>query len=100
MTEEKPTKIVYPQLMDVAHAAEIHTMLLAHIHGKGPVELDASAVERTDAAGVQLVYSFIHELERTDRSWSWAETSESLTQSIRLAGLAGACRLAEEEETA
>lgn len=92
--------VACPQLMDVAHAAETHKMMLTELEGEGPVQIDASAVERTDAAGVQLLYAFIHELEQANRSWSWAGTSQSVIDAVRLAGLGEACGLAAESESA
>ena len=57
------------------------------------VSIDASAVEMTDTASLQVLLAFVHQIEAQDRSIHWIEPSERLLANASLLGLKDALQL-------
>ena len=81
--------------LDIAHAAKLKTQLSALLEGDGDILLDGAAVERLDAAGLQLLASWFKHCKSHQRSCTWSQSSELLRESA--AGLGLACALELEE---
>lgn len=89
---------VTPQIIDLGMGLgirEVHDLrerLLAAIEA-GPVVLDASAVERADSAGVQLLISLGRSLALRGEALAYHGVSKTLAEVARTLGLEAACRL-------
>lgn len=97
MSEASSQTLVLPAAMDVANARKVYTLMQSHLSGAGDLELDGEAVERMDAAGVQLVYAFCRELRSQKRSLLWRGLSEPLLKALALSGVQEACGLPAQE---
>ena len=64
----------------------------------GPVVLDASAVERADSAGLQLIVSLGRSLAARGETLSYSGVSAVVTEVAAMLGLLGACGLAGRNE--
>lgn len=79
--------------LDIAHAAAIKTDLQALLDVDGDIVLEGAAVERVDAAGLQLLSSFFAHCSSHQRSCSWHQPSPSLCEAASGLGLAQALQL-------
>jgi anti-anti-sigma regulatory factor len=68
--------------------------LAERLDDSGPVQIDASAVERIDTATLQLLAAFVRDLRVDARPVEWADCSAVLQRAAHLLGLAGALGLA------
>jgi len=57
--------ITLPERFDITAARAVHGELVDALASGAPVEIDASAVARTDTAGLQLVLAALHAGEPT-----------------------------------
>jgi anti-anti-sigma regulatory factor len=64
------------------------------VSSEGRVELDAAAVARIDAAGLQALAAAVIRLDAAKVAWAWRDVSPALATSATLAGLSGTLRLA------
>lgn len=71
--------------------------LLAHHLALGATcELHAHEVRKLDGAGAQLLYAFVHEVERRGSMVRWVSASTELVEAARVLGMAELLRLTEE----
>ena len=56
-----------PELM-ISKVGDLHDRLVEALQAEGDVIVDASAVERIDGAGLQLLYAFAKDLAKSQRS--------------------------------
>jgi len=68
----------------IHEAAAIKAHMLEQLARPGPYEIDGSAVERIDAAGVQLIVAFALDCLERGLGYVWRGRSEALEQAIEL----------------
>ncbi len=68
----------------IHEAAAIKAHMLEQLARPGPYEIDGSAVERVDAAGVQLIVAFALDCLERSLSYVWQGRSEPLERAIEL----------------
>lgn len=91
-TPSSPTPFVLGAGLGIRESHELRSSLLAAIE-RGPLVLDASAVERADSAGVQLLISLARSLAARGESLAYAGASPALLEVARTLGVAEACHL-------
>ncbi len=72
-----------PDIMNIAHAAEMQGELLAMLDKGGAVVMDASRVERIDTAMLQLLCAFCEDARGKGIKFEWQAPSEYLIDSAR-----------------
>lgn len=77
----------------IANAGQLRTELLAVLEQPEALTLDASAVERIDAACLQLLTVFASERRAASRPVVWAGVNAALSEPARLLDLDGALGL-------
>jgi len=80
-------------VMDITDAVELHARLLILLESKQPVLLDASRVERTDTAALQVLSAFIQDANSQQQEVKWKKPSEALTRSAELLGLSSLLKI-------
>jgi anti-anti-sigma regulatory factor len=68
----------------IHEAAAIKAHMLEQLARPSPYEIDGSAVERIDAAGVQLIVAFALDCLERSLAYGWKGRSEALEQAIEL----------------
>jgi len=63
------------------------TQLIQWLDQAGDVEIDASAVEKIDTAGLQLLVAFKRGLQDTNRGLTWRATAPELHRAAAQLGL-------------
>ncbi|MGJ8670410.1 MAG: STAS domain-containing protein [Oceanococcus sp.] len=91
MTEQ--AAVVLDASLDIAHAAKAKEQLEAALVNDGDITLDGSAVERVDAAGLQLLGSYFKHCQQQKRVCTWSASSDVLQHSAAGLGLAQALQL-------
>jgi ABC-type transporter Mla MlaB component len=88
-TKAKPQKqkISCGEVLDISAVAEFHGVLKKSLASKKSVLLDASAVERADAAALQLLTAYFQDAKRLKKSVEWDSPSDALCSSAALLGL-------------
>lgn len=76
----------------IGRAREIFDALAA-ASDKATVVIDASAVAKVDAAGLQALAAHLVQWRTAERPWRWDNPSDTLRASARSAGLDGALGL-------
>lgn len=71
----------------IACVAGLHREFLERLEQETPITLDASAVERADAAAVQLFCALFRSAEARGVPCSWAQVSEPLREAVGLLGV-------------
>ena len=71
----------------IVRAEELHAKMETILQSDHDVEVDASAVEQCDTAGLQLLLAFHSELEKIGRSLTWHSPSECTVEAAKLIGL-------------
>lgn len=79
--------------LDIAHAGELKSVLNACPEDCQELEFDAQAVERVDAAGLQLLLAFVRQCKARSMPFAWASTSTALIDGATGLGLAQALQL-------
>ncbi len=79
--------------LDIAHAGELKAILSASPEDCEELVFDAQAVERVDAAGLQLLLAFVRQCEARPMTVSWASVSATLMDGASGLGLAQALQL-------
>ena len=72
----------------IREAAELKQQLFAHLVAPQPLLIDASAVERIDSSGVQLLVAFSLDCMERGINFGWAGRSPALHRAIHLLGVA------------
>jgi len=76
----------------IGHARAIFDALAAATD-KATVVIDASAVSKVDAAGLQALATFVVQWRTAGKSWRWDNPTDTLRASARSAGLDEALEL-------
>ncbi len=81
--------------LDITQVSELHARLGEALAAGGAVVLQASAVERADAAALQLLCSFFREAAERGVSLRWESPSAALLDAARLLDLQQCLHLTE-----
>jgi anti-anti-sigma regulatory factor len=68
----------------IHEAAAIKAHMLEQLERPSPYELDGTAVERIDAAGIQLIVAFALDCLEHGRAYAWTGRSEALEHAIEV----------------
>ena len=79
--------LTLPPDLRIQHAASLQQRLLQALEGTGKLRVRAAAVERADAAGLQLLLAAALEAERRGRALLIEAPSAALADGLRLLGL-------------
>ncbi|MCW8888028.1 MAG: STAS domain-containing protein [Gammaproteobacteria bacterium] len=79
--------------VDIASASELKQELTEALNQGGAITFVATNVERADGAGLQLLTSFVRELDDNHRELIWEEPSEQLVSAANIVGLKEALHL-------
>ena len=77
-------RVVLGSSCTIHEAAAIKAHMLEQLQRPGPYEIDGSAVERIDAAGVQIVVAFALDCLERGVDYCWKGRSETLDHAIEL----------------
>lgn len=83
------TQITLGPILDVANSGDFRKQLEKMFRRKAPFELDGSAVERVDTAGLQVLLAFSQEARNRDIGLQWLATSDALKTASSFLGLSG-----------
>ena len=72
----------------IHEAQALRTQLLEGAAHPGPYEIDGSAVQQIDTAGLQLVVAFALDCLERNISYAWKGRSTALDEAIRVLGVA------------
>ncbi len=75
------------EVLDVSLVSDFKVLLQQASSQNTPIVLDASQLERIDAAGLQLVTAFFQEAVESGLSVSWRNPTEALVYAADLTGL-------------
>jgi anti-anti-sigma regulatory factor len=81
-------RIVLGTSCTIHEARSLREQMLAQAGLPGPYEIDGSAVQQVDTAGVQLVVAFALDCLERSASYSWKGRSPALEDAIRVLGVA------------
>jgi anti-anti-sigma regulatory factor len=91
---ERSACLTLPDRADVSSALAIYeTLLRANLDSIDSLEIDASAVSKTDVAALQLLLAWLSVLDSQHMPWRWRNVSDSFRQIVDLAGLSKTLRL-------
>jgi len=65
----------------------LQTELAERLDESGPLQIDATAVDRVDTAGLQLLAAFVRDLRAEARTVEWVGCSDALQKAARALGL-------------
>ncbi|MGB0496526.1 MAG: STAS domain-containing protein [Kangiellaceae bacterium] len=88
------TTVSLGSALDIVHVGSLKPRLLAALEKKPHVVLIADKVERSDTAGIQLIYSFINYAKDKDVAVSWQKPSVNLLNTIEKLGMTNHLKLA------
>jgi ABC-type transporter Mla MlaB component len=80
-------RIVLGASCTIHEAQQMRTQLLAQAELPGPYEIDGSAVQQVDTAGVQLVVAFALDCLERNIAYAWKGRSAALDDAIRVLGV-------------
>lgn len=81
------THVALEAALGIADARTLHEKLNAALAAATPVVMDASRVERLDAAVMQVLTGFCRAARERSLAVTWENPSPSLQQAVRLLGL-------------
>lgn len=88
------THVALEASLSITDARLLHQQLSSALAGKTTVMLDASRVERLDAAAMQVLANFCRAARERGLALSWRNISPGLQQAARLLGLESTLGLA------
>ena len=91
ITTNRPLRLGSTTLRDVT---ALQAELADRLDESGPVQIDASAVQRVDTATLQLLAAFVRDLRADARLVEWTECSAALRRAAHSLGLTSALDLA------
>jgi ABC-type transporter Mla MlaB component len=91
ITTNRPLRLGSTTLRDVT---ALQAELADRLDESGPVQIDASAVQRIDTATLQLLAAFVRDLRADARLVEWIECSAALRRAAHSLGLTSALDLA------
>jgi phospholipid transport system transporter-binding protein len=65
----------------------LQTELAERLDESGPLQIDATAVDRVDTAGLQLLAAFVRDVRAEGRTVDWVGCSDALHKSAQALGL-------------
>ncbi len=71
-----------PGVCTFAQVAELRGRLLEHLGAEDGLRVDASAVERIDTAGLQLLTAFVRDRKAAGRTTQWSERSAAFEAAV------------------
>ena len=80
-------RVVLGASCTIHEAQALRAQLLAHAEVSGPYEIDGSAVQQVDTAGVQLVVAFALDCLERGAQYAWKGRSAVLEEAIRVLGV-------------
>jgi len=80
-------RIVLGASCTIHEAQQMRAQLLAQAELPGPYEIDGSAVQQVDTAGVQLVVAFALDCLERNIAYAWKGRSAALDDAIRVLGV-------------
>lgn len=81
------TLVALEASLSITDARQLHKQLSSALTGKTTVTLDASRVERLDAAAMQVLACFCRAARERGLALSWRNISPGFQQAARLLGL-------------
>lgn len=88
-------QILLQPVLDIAAVQSLRDALLHALAAGAAVSLHAGAVERVDAAALQLLYSFIKTADAKGLAWTWSEPSDVIGSAVALCGMREVVRFAD-----
>lgn len=82
-----PSKVVLGASCTIEDVAQLRNDLIAHLAANKPIIIDATRVERIDAAGAQLLVAFAIDCLVQGVAFAWKQRPAALDEAIRLLGL-------------
>ncbi len=73
--------------LTISHATELHQKILAALEDSSEIKLNATAIEKVDTAGLQVIVALSNELKKMDGTMLWDKPSEALVQAAATLGL-------------
>ena len=86
--------LALPEECGIASAAKLRAALLKRVGDKGCVAINASAVQRVDSAGLQVLAAFARDRRAAGLAVEWAGVTDSLARAAALLSLTDALGLA------
>jgi ABC-type transporter Mla MlaB component len=80
-------RVVLPVSCTIHEVHTLRTHLLEQLELPGPCEIDGSAVQQVDTAGVQLVLAFALDCLERSLQYAWKGRSAPLEEAIRVLGV-------------
>ena len=71
----------------------LQTELAERLDESGPLQIDATAVDRVDTAGLQLLAAFVRDVRAEQRTVEWVGCSDAMRKAATALGLDGALGL-------
>lgn len=88
VSAQAPGKVVLGASCTIHEAPALRSHLIAQAAHPGPYELDGSAVQQIDTAGLQLVVAFALDCLEKGAHYTWTGRSPALEEAIRTLGVA------------
>ena len=85
--------VALPEECGIASAAKLQAALLKRLGDGASVKIDASAVQRVDSAGLQVLAAFARDRRAAGRDIEWVGVPESLADAASLLSLTDALGL-------
>lgn len=81
-------KIICPEYLGIGNVIQCQQSMIENLSSsKDQIQIDASRIQRSDACGIQLLYSLIRWAAKENRGIKWQKPSEVLVRSVKLMGL-------------
>lgn len=90
--DDTPGAVALGEMLTIEQAAAMHAELGRHL-GAASVALEAGALQRVDAAGLQLLVAFTRAATGRGTKVEWRSPSTALREGARRLGLSGALGL-------
>ena len=75
------------EVVDISAVTDLYQHLSAALEQEGSIGLNAAAIERIDAAALQMFACFIQEVKKRNRDIYWKTPTEALLRSANLLGM-------------
>jgi anti-anti-sigma regulatory factor len=90
--EQKKVVVTCESNVDISVAGDFHALLQQALTEHSAVEIDASNVERVDAAVLQVLHSFMKEADKEKLEVNWKGISTAFSSSANLLGMSETLR--------
>jgi anti-anti-sigma regulatory factor len=91
--------VALPARLDIQNAAALKAALLPFESEPSAIEIDGSAVEAADTAGLQLLVALVHGRRTAQRDVRWSARSDALFHAVTQLGLGSALEMTGKAET-